>query len=685
MEDVAGRLAGLSPEKRELLEALLRKKRAQAAASAAIRPRSGDEGPLPLSFSQERLWLTDQLEPDNPAYNIPVSLRFGGELSLEALRESLGAVRRRHESLRTRFELLEGRPVQVIDPPFPFVLPLVDLEGLPVARREEEVLRLAREDAARPFDLRQGPVFRSALVRLSGRDHALLSAVHHIVSDGWSTGIFAREVEGLYAALSSGLPATLPPLPIQYADFALWQRRNLEGPALEAQLDFWRRQLAGLEPVLELPSDRPRPPRRTPRGGFRSWSLPAGLSRDLRELSGREETTPFTVLLAGFFALLHHQTRRDDLCVGTPVAGRRQVETEGLIGFFVNTLVLRADLSGDPAFRQLLARVHQGVLDAQSNQDVPFERLVSELACERSLSYTPIFQVLFALQQVAGSASPLSRALSAPSGAAKFDLSLLLNDDGVEIGGGMEYSLDLFDPATIDRLLGQLHRLLEGIVARPEGRLSEIPLLSPAERHQLLVEWAMTGEAPARGVCLHELFAAQAARTPDAVALVHGIRTLTYGELAARAGGIARRLRSLGAGPETRVAVCLERSPDLIAALLGVLAAGAAYVPIDPAYPADRQAFMLEDSGAAVLITRGPLAMETIVLDLEAEEIPGSSLPGDVGATPGNLAYVIYTSGSTGRPKGVAVEHRSAVTLAGWAREQFSDEELAGVLASTSV
>jgi amino acid adenylation domain-containing protein len=683
MEDVSGRLAGLSPEKRELLETLLRRKRAQVAASAAIRPRSGDEGPLPLSFSQERLWLTDQFEPDNPAYNIPISLRFGGALDVAALRESLVTVRRRHESLRTRFEVLEGRPVQVIDPPDGFAVPLVDLEGLPPERREEEVLRLAQEDATRPFDLRRGPVFRSVLVRLSGQDHALLSNVHHIVSDGWSTGVFSREVEGLYAALSAGRPAVLPPLPIQYADFALWQRRNLDGAALEAQLDFWRRQLAGLDPVLELPADRPRPPRRTPRGRYRPWSLPVNLSHDLRELSGRAETTVFTVLLAGFLALLHHQTQREDLCVGTPVAGRRQVETEGLIGFFVNTLVLRVDLAGDPSFRQLLARAHQTVLDAQSNQDVPFERLVSELALERSPSYTPIFQVLFALQQVSGTASPLSRALSASSGAAKFDLSLLLTDDGITIGGGLEYSLDLFDPATAERLLDQLHRLLEEVAARPEGRLSEVPLLSPSERHQLLIEWVAV-EEPSPGGCLHELFGAQAKRTPDAVALVHGTRSLTYGELAGGAGGIARRLRELGVGPETRVAVCLERSPDLIAALLGVLAAGAAYVPVDPAYPADRQHFMLEDSGAAVLVARGAPAAGPVVLDLDAEEITPAPWP-ETGVGPNNLAYVIYTSGSTGRPKGVAIEHRSAVVLAHWARSRFSGEELSGVLASTSV
>jgi amino acid adenylation domain-containing protein len=695
MEDMNDRLAELSPEKRKLLEALLRKKRAQAATTAAIPPRAsrGQTGDvLPLSFSQERLWLIDQFEPDSPAYNISSALRFTGELDVEALRRSLDAIRRRHESLRTRFEVRDGGPAQVIDPPSPFVLPLIDLAGLPADRREEEALRLARRDADRPFDLRRGPVFRAVLVRVSRREHVLLSAMHHIVSDGWSLGIFGHELGLLYPALAAGRPDPLPPLPIQYGDFALWQRHTLDGPVLEAQLDFWRRRLAGLEPVLELPADRPRPARRNPAGGFHAWSLPSGLVRELRALGGQSGTTLFTTLLAGFLALLHRQTQRDDLCVGSPVAGRRQVETEGLIGFFVNTLVLRADLAGEPTFRELLARVHEVQLDAQGHQDVPFDRLVSELATERSLAYTPIFQVLFALQNASNPSLRLPGlevdGINLPAANTKFDLSLLLRDAGEAVAGGMEYSLDLFDPPTIDRLLAGLTALFAGMVARPEARVSEVPLLSPAERHQLLEEWGAgpwSEPLPLGGACLHELIAAQAERAPDAVALVHGTHVLTYRELAGRAGGIARRLRGLGAGPEVRVAVCLERSPDLIAALIGVLAAGAAYVPVDPAYPAERQRYMVEDSGAAVLVTRGALASGPVVLDLGAEEIPDAPWPADTGVGQGNLAYVIYTSGSTGRPKGVAIEHRSAVTLADWSRREFSAEELSGVLVSTSV
>jgi amino acid adenylation domain-containing protein len=695
MEPTTDRLAGLSPEKRALFEAILRKKRAEAAATATIAPRGGTEGPLPLSFSQERLWLVQQLDPESAAYNIPLVLRFTGDLRIEALRESLAAIVRRHESLRTRFETVESRPVQVIDSAGDAGLPLADLTGLPAASREAEAGRLAREEALRPFDLRQGPVFRAALLRLSAREHALVVNLHHIVSDGWSSGVFARELGLFYQAFVQGRPAGLAALPIQYADYALWQRRTLEGGVLEKQLAFWRQRLAGLDPVLELPADHPRPLRRSERGETCRFSLPEPLARDLEALSGRQKTTLFATLLAGFFALLHRQSGRDSLCVGTPVAGRRHAETEGLIGFFVNTLVLRSDRAGDPPFREHLARVHDGVLDAQAHQDVPFDRLVLDLAPERSPSHTPIFQVLFALQNAP--AAPLElpglaiRGEEIAASAAKLDLSLSM---GAAAGGGLdgalEYSRDLFEEPTIVRLLNQLRTLLEGAAADPERRLSDLPLLGPAERRQILEEWNDTGEAPVSGVCLHELFAAQAARTPEAEALLDGSARVTYAELAARAGGLARWLLAHGIVPETRVAVCLDRSTDLIATLLGVLAAGGAYVPVDPAYPVERRALMLEDSGAAVLVTRGGLSADlpatgARVLDLDIESIPASDGLPFVPVLPENLAYLIYTSGSTGRPKAVAIEHRSAVALAGWARETFAAEELGGVLAATSV
>jgi amino acid adenylation domain-containing protein len=703
MDKVTDRLAGLSPEKRELLESLLRKKRADAVSAASIPPRGATEGPLPLSFSQERLWLIDQFEPDSPMYNIPIGLRFTGNVQVAALVRSLNLIVRRHEGLRTRFEVQDGSPVQVIDPPGDFALPLVDLQALPQKARETEAARLVQQSALQPFDLRRGPLLRSTVVRLAAREHLLLSAMHHIVSDGWSSGVFARELGLLYAGFASGRPAALPPLPIQYADYALWQRRTIEGPVLEKQLEFWRRRLAGLDPVLELASDRPRPARRTPHGRLHRFTLPAPLSARIKDLAARQGTTLFPTLLAAFFTLLHRQTDREDLVIGTPTAGRRRVETEGLIGFFVNTLVVRADLTGDPPFREALTRVHEAVLDTQANQDVPFERLVSELVTERSLSYSPIFQVLFTFQNTPGGRLDLPglaiEGLAPPQEAVKFDLSLTMTEEGPLLEGGFEYSLDLFEPATIDRLARQLRHLLEGGTADPEARLSALPLLDPAERRQILEEWAAGPAEVLAGPCLHGLFVAQAARTPDALALVHREQRLTYAQLAARAGGIAGRIahRIGPLEPEARVAVCLERGPDLIATLLGALAAGGAYVPIDPAYPADRQALMLEDSAAAVLVTRGRLSAHLpaearngvrLLLDLDVDfdrgEIPEGTLPEGT-ATPDQLAYVIYTSGSTGRPKGVAIEHRSAVAMVGWARQEFSADELAGMLAATSV
>jgi amino acid adenylation domain-containing protein len=715
LEEINDRLAGLSPEKRRLLETMLRQKKVAAAAATTIprrepRPEGQESGPFPLSFAQERLWLVDRLAPGSAAYNIPVPLQFTGRLDTAALRASLAHVVLRHESLRTRFEERDGVPVQVIDPPGGFTLPLVDLTALPDAVREAESDRRIREEVRRPFDLRRGPVFRSLLVRLSAESHVLLSNMHHIVSDGWSTGVFGRETTLLYEAFSTGKGAgrsaadALPPLPIQYADFAVWQRRTVSGPALEKQLDFWRRQLAGLDPVLELPADRPRPARRTDRGGNQVAPLPAAVARRLQELSGEERTTIFATLLAGFCSFLHRQTGREDLCVGTPVAGRRKVETEGLIGFFVNTLVVRSTLAGDGvfpgSFRQHLGRIHEAVVDAQDHQDLPFDRLVLELAPERSPSHTPVFQVLFNLQSAPARAAERPAGLSVRPVAAstrttKFDLTLGVTDAGGEPWLNLEHSVDLFDDSTGARMLGQLAALYAGAAADPDRALADLPLLSPSELHQILTEWGTGAAAPPSGACLHELFAAQVARTPDAVALLHGTQEVgrtTYAELADRAGSLARWLRGVGIGPEALVAVCLERSPDLIASLFGVFAAGGAYVPIDPAYPAERRALMLEDSGAAVLITRGELsaglpATGARTLDLDREPVfepGGGGLPSPA-AAPGNLAYLIYTSGSTGRPKAVAIEHRSAVARVFWARDVFPAEELAGMLAATSV
>jgi amino acid adenylation domain-containing protein len=636
-------------------------------------PRSGD---LPLSFAQQRLWFLDQLEPGSPAYNIPAAVRLSGEVSPGRLAGIFAEVVRRHEALRTTFDVrdsLDGGPVQVIAPAGPPPeLPAIDLSGLPDPEAAARALALA--EARTPFDLARGPLLRLALLRLGEGDHVLLITLHHIVGDGWSVGVLLREI----AALASG--AALPALAVQYADFAVWQREWLRGEVLEAQLTYWRGRLAGTPRVLDLPLDRPRPAVQTFRGESRPFALPPALSEAVREVCRQEGATPFMVLLAAWALLLGRHAHQEDVLLGTPIAGRNRRETEELIGFFVNTLVMRADLSGSPSFAELVGRVRQAALDGYAHQDVPFERLVEELAPERDLSHPPLFQVLFVLQNAGGRPVTVPgltlTPLAVDSGVAKFDLTLTLREREDRVfEGALERNADLFDAPTAERLLGRFEALLEALTAEPGRGVAAAPFLLPAERRQLAA-WNETGTHPAYPHGLHGLFAAQAARAPEAVAIVHGNRRVTYGELAARAGGIARHLRSLGVGPEARVAVCLERTPDLVAALLGVLAAGAAYVPVDPAYPEDRQRFMVEDSGAAVVLGH---AGENVA------DIPSAPWPADPGAGPGNLAYVIYTSGSTGRPKGVAIEHRSAVALAHWAREQFSDDEFSGVLASTSV
>jgi amino acid adenylation domain-containing protein len=687
-------------------------------------PRDAREGDLPLSFGQQRLWFLDRLEPGNAAYNIPSAVRLAGEVSADLLGRIFAEVVRRHEVLRTTFRLRDGKPVQVIASPHPPgpPLPLIDLSHLPEPEREAHARVLALEEARRPFDLQRGPLLRLGLVRLGARDHLLLMTMHHIVSDGWSTGVLLRELGILHQAFSQHRPSPLPELPVQYADFAVWQRTWLQGEVLAAQLAFWKRQLDGAPRVLDLPLDRPRPAEQTFRGATLSLTLPQPLSAAVHGLCRRERATPFMVLLAAWGLLLGRhasQGGQDDVLLGTPIAGRNRQETEGLIGFFVNTLAMRVDLRSDegtePGFAKLLGRVRQVALDGYNHQDVPFEHLVEDLVAERDLAVSPLFQVMFVLQNAQSGAGGARLApgltltpLSVDSGVAKLDLTLTLGEgeDG-SFTGALEYNTGLFDGGTAERLWDRFQVLLQAAAGAPDTSVADLPLLTPAEQRQL-GEWNDTGAAPAADLCLHELFAAQAERTPGAVCLVHGARRLTYAELAARAGGFALRLRGLLGSPEARVAVCLERSPDLIAALLGVLAAGGAYVPIDPAYPLERRRLMLEDSGAAVLVTRGRLSEDLMggvagavqVLDLESPHPPNPPLPpphpplpgrGDGGegrwaeASPDHLAYVIYTSGSTGRPKGVAIEHRSAVALMLWAREEFSADELSGLLAATSV
>ncbi|HVR96999.1 MAG TPA: amino acid adenylation domain-containing protein, partial [Thermoanaerobaculia bacterium] len=645
--------------------------------------------PLPLSFAQERLWFLDQLEPGSAIYNIPLALRLQGPLDPLALGAALGEVVRRHEPLRTTFlRTPEGVPVQVIAPAGPLALPVVDLAALPAAARDVEVRRLATAEAERPFNLAAGPLLRAALLRLGEGDHAALVTMHHIVSDGWSIGIFLAELAASY----EGLP--LPELPIQYADFSSWQRRWLDGEALASQLAYWRRQLAAAPQSLDLPADRPRPAVQSFRGSSRPVALAAGLSAALAGLSRRAGATPFMTLLAAFQALLGRTAGEADLVVGTPIAGRTRREVEGLIGLFVNTLALRADLSGDPSFRGLLARVRQTSLDAYAHQDLPFERLVEELQPVRDLSRNPVFQVMFTLQNaprtVTGMAELALSPLGVEGGTAKFDLMLAVQESEEGIQGSLGYNTDLFDEATAMRLLSRFERLLAAVAEDPEQRLSQLPAWTEPERHQMLVEWNDTPAVTGAGRTLHELFAAQAERTPEAVAVVWGEERWTYRQLDRRAGQVARRLAEQGVGPEVRAGVCARRGPELVAALLGVLEAGGAYVPLDPSYPAERLAFMLADAGVRVLLTERELlpdladeAVPTLCLE-EIDSEADASRPAPRSG-PAHLAYVIYTSGSTGLPKGVAIEHRSAVALVEWSHTVFTAAELDGVLAATSV
>jgi amino acid adenylation domain-containing protein len=693
--DLASRLEDLSPAKRELLLRQLKKLKGEAP-RPVLRPRAERLADFPLSYAQQRLWFLDQLEPGNPFYNLPGAVRLQGPLDEACLGRALSGVVARHESLRTGFPAIQGRPVQRVSPPAPFQLPVVDLTALPEALRRSAGRALAQAAVRRPFDLATGPLLRAVLLRLSADERILAFAVHHIVADGWSLRVLVRELTSLYQAFRQGLPSPLAALPMQYADYALAEREWLDGEALAPQLEFWRRQLAGLTGALELPADWPRPEAQTFRGARQAVVLSAGTVAALRELGQTEKATPFMVLLAAFAVLLHRYSGSEDVPLGTPITNRDRLETEGLIGFFVNTLVMRCDLAGDPGFRQLLARVRETTLGAFAHPDLPFERLVEELRPDRDLGRTPLFQVLFAYQSAAAEgrgASELSlEHLPVETGKSLFDLTLALDETPGRIAGAFEYNTDLFDAVRMRRMAGHLETLLAAVVREPDGRLSELPVLTTSERHQLAVEWTDTFRRHPGDLRLHERFEAQAARTPDEAAVVHGEIWVTYRELEARANRLARALVAAGAGRETRVGICLPRTPDLVASLLAVWKAGAAYVPMDPAYPEERLAYMLEDSGAAVLVA-GPGAADGLAarvsVVLRPDELAGDEAD-DAGspAVPGSvddLAYVIYTSGSTGRPKGVAIAHASAAVLLDWAGETFAPADLAAVLASTSI
>ncbi len=697
MDELNKRISSLSPAKRALLELRLRESGARLTSTETI-TRRANRGPAPASFSQQRLWFLQQLELSGTPYNVPRAIRLTGSLDVAALSRALAEIVQRHDVLRTNFVNVDGLLQQIVtsaNTP----LTVTDLSNLPSSERKSETKQLVAAEATRPFDLARDPVMRTTLLRLGEQEHVLLLTSHHIVSDGWSAEIFFRELGTLYDAFVNGRPSPLSPLPIQYADFAEWQRDWLQGDVLEEQLAYWKKQLAGVNGVLTLPTDHSRPPVQTFRGAYKSLTLPGMLSEQIAEISRQHGVTKFMTLLAAFAALLSRYTGEEDIVVGSPIAGRNRQEIEGLIGFFLNTLVLRADLSGNPSFSELLRRVREVALEAYAHQELPFEKLVEELEPERSLSYSPLFQVMFSLNRAAqtnfGMQGLTLEHLRTESNTSKFDLSLFVSEEtdvkaaGLDLGpqagsppGVMvctaEYNTDLFDEATIERLLGHYHLLLETAVTHPEQRVSELPLLREDQREQLVVEWNETGAEVPIGT-IDDLFEAQVARTPKAVAVKFGDQQLTYEELNSRANQLAHHLRRLGIEPEVRVAICIERSLEMIVGLIAILKAGGAYVPLEPAYPSERISFILEDSQARVLITQERLAhslpvakVETICLDRDWREISLESSENPTqGAAAVNSAHLIYTSGSTGQPKGVLSAHRASVNRFSWMWRQY--------------
>ena len=629
----------------------------------------------PLTFAQQRLWFLAQLQPGSTAYNMNVAGRLTGPLDLEALEGSLNEVVRRHEALRTSFAASDGKPIQVIAPQLHLTVQVVDNTTIAEDLQAAEIERRAIEQAHRPFDLREAPLLRMSLLRFAEEDHVLLFTIHHIISDAWSLNLLAVEMAKLYEAFRHGNSSPLPPLPLQYADFAVWQREVLQGELLEAELNYWRQQLADASFVLDLPTDRPRLAVQNSRGATQSFLLDESLTEALVELSQRENVTLFMTLLAAFQVLLYRYTGQADIIVGTPIAGRNQTETENLIGFFADTLVMRTRISSDLTFRELLHRVREVALGAYSHQDLPFEKLVEALQPERDPGRNPVFQVLFSLRNTPVQRLQLPGLVSTPLKLnipkARFDLALDLHETASGIAGVCEYNADLFDAATITGLLSHYRTLLEGLV-NPEERISHLPLLTDSERRKMLLEWNNPPGRHSTDLCLHELFERQAELNPNAIAVVYENVRLTYAELNRRANQLAHYLRANGVEPDVPVGISIERGVEMMIGLLGILKAGGAYVPLDPAYPKERLDFMLRDAGVSLLVTMKQLwsllpendEITSIYLDEDWTDVSQESEKNlQVQMSSRNLAYVIYTSGSTGRPKGVQIEHESVASL----------------------
>jgi amino acid adenylation domain-containing protein len=719
--DLARRVAELPLNKRRLLDSLLQQKRAALGVGPAIQRRNLTTAPL--SFAQQRLWFLEQLKVGEAFYNVDSALRLQYALDHTTVEKVLNAIIRRHESLRTSFIAVDGQSVQVIAPDVQLKVPLVDLSYLSPSIREAEVIRQAADEARRPFDLSVPPLIRATLLQLGRADYVFLLTMHHMVSDGWSMTVLSDEFDKFYSAFSRGLASPLPELAVQYADYAVWQRQWLQGEILDEQLDYWRRRLRDL-PVLGLRTDRPRAPIQSFRGAFCSCMIPMDITSSLRSLSQREGVTLFMTLLAAFQVLLLRYTGQEDIVVGVPSAGRTRPETQPLIGFFVNTLVMRSDLSGNPTFRELLHRVREVALGAYAHQEVPFERLVEEFGTERDLSRNPLFQVTFQLFSTTDGAGRVTgegaQYLEVQTGHTPFDLAVGLIEAPEGLDTRFDYATDLFDTATVERMMRHFEILLRGAAENPGRRILDLPIMPEREMHRLLIEWNETAVKHPTEVRVNEMFQAMARRFPDRLALESDHRAWTYLEVESCSNRLAIQLRELGASEGALIGIFLQRGPEVAIAELAVWKSGGAFVPIDPSYPLERVRRILEDAGVALLITRNVLTSKlsqigcpTVCVDLDTFDIDAGSGPADapnaglqasaiatlpIAVVPNkckanqlpiegeSLAYMIYTSGSTGQPRGVPVEHRSLVNLICWHQRTYNvtPQDRAGQFASPS-
>lgn len=663
--------------KKDIIAFLQQAKINNQATDTAIETVSRAEN-LPLSFAQQRMWFGYQLDSNNPFYNESFQIEITGNLNIPALEKSLNQIVLRHEVLRTSFPTVEGKPLQQIHPCLQVNLPVIDVWDLP----EAEVQQIIIKEARKPFDLSNGSLLRTTLLRLDSESYVLTLVMHHIITDGWSMGVFFQELSSFYQDAIYPVSTRLPELPIQYPDFAIWQRQYLNGEVQQKQLNYWKQQLTSTPPLLELPTDKPRPPIQTYNGEIAKFQLDSNLTKQLQTLSQKSGTTLFMTLLAAYNVLLYRYSNQEDICVGSPFANRNRQEIESLIGFFTNTIVLRTQFKDNPSFPELLQQVRKVVLDAHSHQDVPFEQVVEALQPERSPSYNPLFQTMFVLENFSIDTFDLPGIALTPQlverGTSQFDLSLSMWETQEGLRGYWEYNTDLFESSTIARMTGHFQTLLSAIVANPDFSVGELPLLTEKERHQLLIEWnSKKGDFP-NDKCIHELFELQVEKTPFAIAVEFGSEKLTYTQLNSKADRLAHHLQTLGVKPEVLVGLCVERSLEMVVGLLGILKAGGAYVPLDPHYPPERLAYMLADSKVSVLLTQQKL-VDTLpqssakVICLDADVTPCTDATYDISkeVKPNNLAYIIYTSGSTGKPKGVMIEHRSLVNFIEAAKVEY--------------